>query len=168
MKYVILSEGEDYVLERVLNWHCLKSLHYKFYKTKSETLQNGIEVKEFIFRNQRAKRIIEIDYYPRIGLGHVFVRNVKKDKETTFPSFTVEGWLNRRGWSDLPDGLSKEKYIQIMDVIKKTEPFLEFIEKLFLGPLKPILTGETWENISWEYGYDMENPGNSGDTGAVE
>ena len=37
-----------------------------------------------------------------------------------------------------------------MDVTKKIEPFLEFIEKLFLGPLKPILTGETWENVPWD------------------
>jgi hypothetical protein len=148
------SDGNDHVLNRLTNWNCLKRLGYKFSKTENKMLSSGNMVRTFIFANQRDHRKIEICDYHSLGMGPVFVRNTKNDEEITFAVFVVEDWLDYHA-TDLTDDFSRGKYIQIEFATKETgaEPFLEFLERLFMGPLKPILIGETWENVPWDDTY---------------
>ena len=149
------SETSDPIEDLIRNWACLSQLGYSFRGIKRKRLQpTGNFYRRFVFLTHRASRSIEISNFYANDLGPIFVNNLEASKKLSFPSFCVEDWLDYHA-TDLPEELSRKEYLKLVFSTKESgvEPVLEFLERLFLGPLKPILTGETWENIPWDDTY---------------
>ena len=147
---------DDSISMKLINWVCLKELGYEFSGIRSLSLPDDVKCRRFLFKNRDNNREVEISNYysPPLGVGMVFVRNTEKDEYTRNSCFVVADWLDFH--ADIMNGeLSKDAYLRLAYLSKETgiEPVLEFLERLFNGPLKPILTGETWENVPWDDTY---------------
>jgi len=147
---------DDSISTKLINWVCLKELGYEFSGIRSLSLPDDVKCRRFLFKNRDKNREVEISHYysPPLGVGVVFIRNTEKDENIRNSDFVVEDWLDF--YADTMNGeLSRETYLRLSYLSKETgvEPVLDFLEKLFWGPLKPILTGETWENVPWDNTY---------------
>ncbi len=145
-----LSGDADNTKCQLENWNCLTRLGYTLIVIKPEIMPSGTKARKFIFQNNEANRAIEVLEFFLTGIGLVSVENLSIDND----SFFIKDWLDYHA-ADLPEELSREKYLKLKYSTKDTGigPVLNFLEKLFLGPLKPILIGETWENIPWDDTY---------------
>jgi hypothetical protein len=148
------SDMNDNIAVHIKSWTCLAQLGYKFSGVERKVLASDVTCRRFIFVNRPVSRAIEISNYYSSNLGAIFIKNIGKSEEVALSIFRVENWLDYHV-ADLPEELSKEKYLKIKYLAKDTgvEPVLDFLEKLFWGPLKPILMGETWENVPWDDTY---------------
>ena len=149
MTEVRLSENNSSLNAKLRSWKCLQELGYKFSHVTHSTLPSGSKVIGFLFENVSANRIVEISYNNSFGVASVFIGNTRVHYD-----FGVEHWLEYHS-GELPEDLSLKRYQQIILNKHQTgvEPVLIFLEKLFLGPLKAVLSGEVWEVIHWHDKY---------------
>ena len=142
--------GESDNTKRQLeNWDCATKLGYTLIAIKPKIMPGGTKAREFIFQNNETNRGIEVlDFFLR-GIGLVSIENLSIND-----SFFIKDWLDYHA-TDLPEELSREKYLKLKYATKDTGigPVLDFLEELFLGPLEPILMGETWEDVPWDDTY---------------
>ena len=149
MAEVRLFEDDNSLVARLKSWKCLEELGYEFSHMTHSTLPSGSKVTGFVFENVRANRRVEVSYNSLFGVGAVFIGNTED-----YYDFGVEHWLEYHS-EELPEDLTLERYQQIILRKHKTtiEPVLIFLEKLFLGPLNPVLLGEVWERVPWHDKY---------------
>jgi len=144
----------DNIATLTRNWACLADLGYKFRGIKQKRLTIDDTCRRFVFVNRPARRVIEISNFYTNDWGLLFVTNLDPAVRPGDSAFELKDWLGYHA-TDLPEELSKERYLKIKYSSKEMgiELVLEFLERLFLGPLKPILIGEKWENVPWDDTY---------------
>jgi hypothetical protein len=155
MNSAFSSGANDTFLECLTTWSGVKELGYTLTGIESKILSNNSKCRIFVFTNQIAHRTIEVTNYCAMDVGPVSISNTQVRSNIGISNlFVVKDFLGFHA-ADLPKEFSREKYVQIVFEVKRAglEPFLEFLGKLFMGPLKPILTGETWEDVPWDDTY---------------
>ena len=142
----LLSEDDSSLIAELASWRCLAELGYTFSRSKRKASHAGAIVSELMFENSHKNRCISFFRFSE-GIGAVFIKNTS---ERVHRGFGVEDWLEYHVKDNL-DGFTLEQYrgIKFAKNRTDTEPLFNFLESLFLGPLKSLLLGETWDEVPW-------------------
>jgi hypothetical protein len=141
---VLPTDVDELIIDKLAEWSWLAQSGFTFQGVERSTLPDGASVRDFVFVARTLSRRIEFSMI--VCAGPVFIYNQETGK-----GFTVEDWLVHNQ-NRIKDPNERDKYFGIKRSTKEDglQPLLDFLEVLFDGPLKPILSGEAWENVPFD------------------